>query len=86
LGRGIVEETPRKLIFLKIHGWYEPIKCKDCVHFNFIPLTEGAVVFCKKIEDDESCIGRERESMIKKEMNVISPLMEFNEIPQIEML
>ena len=80
-----MEETPRKLIFLKIHGWYEPIKCKDCVHFNFIPLTEGALVYCKKIEDDESCINREREPTTKKE-KITLPLIEFNEIPQIEML
>jgi hypothetical protein len=52
----MMEEPLRKPLFIHSQDWYIPSVCVDCPDFNFVPLPEGAVAYCNKVEDDKKCM------------------------------
>jgi len=52
----MMEEPLRKPLFIHSQDWYMPSVCVDCPDFNFVPLPEGAVAYCNKVENDKGCM------------------------------
>ena len=46
----------KKPLFVHAQDWYRPSICVDCPEFNFVPLSEGGVAYCIRIENDCQCI------------------------------
>ena len=52
----MMEEPLRKPLFIHSQDWYIPSVCVDCPDFNFVPLPEGAVAYCNRIEEGSKCM------------------------------
>jgi hypothetical protein len=81
------EEALRKPLFIHAQDWYIPAVCVDCPEFNFIPLPEGAVAFCRRIEEDLNClfhpVDKDRDE--KNEFST-TPLLNLESLKPIEAL
>ena len=53
-----MEGALKKPLFIHAQDWYRPNICVDCPEFNFVPLPEGAVAYCNRIEKDYQCVFR----------------------------
>ena len=51
-----MEETLKKPLFIHSQEWYIPSVCVDCPEFNFVPLPEGAVAYCNRVEENRNCL------------------------------
>ena len=54
----------KKPLFIHAQNWYRPSVCVDCPEFHFMPLSEGGVAYCIRIENDCQCIFKAIEGKV----------------------
>lgn len=75
---------PKKPIFIQTQDWYRTTVCVDCPEFNFVPLPEGAVAYCNRIEDGKSCIFYQTENGDEEKGLDTQTLLNLEAVPRIE--
>ena len=81
----MMEEPLRKPLFIHSQDWYIPSVCVDCPDFNLVPLPEGAVAYCNRVEDDKKCLfGSAEERMGLRDDLSASELLDIEPMAPIE--
>ncbi|MCW3978858.1 MAG: hypothetical protein NWF12_03855 [Candidatus Bathyarchaeota archaeon] len=78
------EELPKKPLFIHTQDWYRTTVCVDCPEFNFVPLPEGAVAYCNRVEDDKSCIFYHTESGDEENRLDTQTLLNLESVQRVE--
>ena len=78
-----MKDVPKRALFIQAQEWYKP-ECADCPEFNFVPLHEGAVAYCNRMENKKACIFSLGKRSPNK--NPASPANGLETLPQIEVL
>jgi hypothetical protein len=78
-----MKDIPKRALFIHAQEWYK-LDCADCPEFNFVPLPEGAVAYCNRMENKNACIfSRGKKSPNKNPASLANGL---ETLPQIEAL
>ena len=77
------EETLRKPLFIHTQDWYRTTDCVDCHEFRFVPLPEGAVAYCRQVEDERNCIFSHAEEGDERGLDT-QTLLDLESVPRIE--